>query len=334
MTLKELGEFGLLDALAVDRVRLPAGWIGPGDDAAVLYAPAGPLLFTSDLLLEGRHFRLETTPAADLGYKAVAVNASDVAAMGGRPLACTVSLTAPSGLPVEWLKELYAGFSEASAEFGCPLVGGDTSSGDRVFLSLALLGVAAAKGAVLRSGARPGDRVYVSGSPGESALGLKLLEEGAALESPAHRHVVSRHRRPAPRLALGAALGDAGLASAMIDVSDGLLQDLGHILERSRVGAKLAWEAIPLSPDLREVAARRALDPMPFVLAGGEDYELLLTAPPENEAALREAAAACGIGLSAIGEIEEEPGLRLTKEGRPASLPEVRGYDHFRNDSE
>lgn len=330
MSLRELGEFGLLKALGVDSTPVPAGWIGPGDDAAVLPSPGGPLLFTADLLLEGVHFRRETTPSAELGFKAVAVNASDAAAMGGRPLAYTVSIGLPSDVPLEWLKELYRGLSEASEAFGCPLAGGDTSSSDRLLLSIALLGVAPARGAVLRSGARPGQTVYVTGSPGESALGLKLLEEGLPLGSAAREELVARHRRPEPRLALGAALGESGLAAAMIDVSDGLLQDLGHILERSGVGATLTAESIPVSAELREVSAELSADPLPFVLAGGEDYELLFTVEREQEAAVRELARSEGLDLAAIGRIDGEPGLRMTRGGLPVPLPAVKGYDHFR----
>jgi thiamine-monophosphate kinase len=250
--------------------------------------------------------------------------------MGGRPLAFTVSATFPPDLPLAWVEELYAGLSEACDLFGCPLVGGDTSSGERVLLSVAMLGAAPSRGALLRSGARPGQAVFVSGSPGESALGLRLLEAGAALGSPDREGLASRHRRPSPRLALGAGLGESGLASAMIDVSDGLLQDLGHVLARSGVGATLISEALPLSDALLDVSAELGLDPRLLVLTGGEDYELLFTGDARRAAEVRELGASLGTEIFPIGVIDQEPGLRLTRGGRPVPLPEARGFDHFR----
>lgn len=330
MTVRELGEFGLLDALGVAGGRLPAGWLGPGDDAAVLPPPGLPLLFTSDLLAEGVHFRRSTTSPRDLGWKALAVNVSDVAAMGGRPLGWTVSLACPGDLDEVWLQELYAGFREASEAFGCPLVGGDTSGAPLVFLSVALLGVAPAAGAVRRDGARTGDDLYVSGALGESALGLHLLERGADAGTPARAALVRRHRRPAPRCALGAALGAAGLASALIDVSDGLVQDLGHVLRRSGAGALLDADALPLSAALRQVAGELGLDAAALALGGGEDYELLFAASPERAAEVEAAAAATGTPVARVGRVDAEPGLRLVRGGAPWAGPAASGWDHFR----
>jgi thiamine-monophosphate kinase len=329
MTLRELGEFGLLDALRLFGRPQPPGWVGPGDDAAVVPAPDRPLLITTDQLVEDVHFRRRTTSAKDLGYKCLAANASDVAAMGGRPLAWTVCLAAPGDLPVDWIEELYAGFEEGSAAFGCPAIGGDTSSAPLVAISVALLGLAGAAGPVLRSGARPGDDLYVSGTPGESALGLRLLEAGDDLADPSRRALAQRHRRPEPRLALGAALGDAGLATALIDVSDGLLQDLGHVLRASGVGAEVWAERLPVSPDLAGVAAALGADPLALALSGGEDYELLFTAPPRHRARIFEAARGAGTPVRRIGRVGQAPGLSLTRRGEPLAMPGVLGFDHF-----
>jgi thiamine-monophosphate kinase len=327
--LRDLGEFGLLGSLGLFRRGPLPGWVGPGDDAAVLPAPAGPLLFTADQLVEDVHFRRRTTSARDLGYKCVAVNASDVAAMGGRPLAFTLCLAAPGDVPVEWVTDLYAGLEEGARSLGCALVGGDTSSGPAVVLSVALLGVAPDPGPVLRSGARPGDDLYVSGNPGESALGLRLLEAGGDLGGESRQALVRRHRRPEPRLALAAALGDAGLASALIDVSDGLLQDLGHVLRASGVGVELWAECLPVSPPLAEVCGALGLDPLHLVLAGGEDYELLFTVPPDRRGAVFRAARETSTPVRRIGRAIGEPGLSLTRRGAPVPLPREAGFDHF-----
>lgn len=329
MKLRDLGEFGLLEALCLFGRAHPPGWVGPGDDAAVIPAPDRPLLFTTDQLVEDVHFRRRTTSARDLGYKCMAANASDVAAMGGRPLACTVCLAAPGDLPLDWIEGLYAGLAAGAAAFGCPVIGGDTSSAPLVVLSVALLGVAPAPGPVLRSGARPGDDLFVSGTPGESALGLRLLEAGDELGEPARRNLAERHRRPEPRLALGAVLGDAGLPTALIDVSDGLLQDLGHVLRASGVGAEVWAERLPVSPDLAGIAAALGVDPLPLVLAGGEDYELLFSAPPGRRAEVFDAAREAGTPVRRIGRVREARGLSLTRGGVPVAVPGALGFDHF-----
>jgi len=327
--LRDLGEFGLLASLGLFAQPLPTGWVGPGDDAAVLPAPGASLLFTADLLVEDVHFRMSTTSPEDLGYKAVAVNASDVAAMGGRPLAFTVSLAAPPALDASWVDHLYAGLAQGASAFGCPLAGGDTSSAPQVVLSVALVGTAPPPGAILRSGARPGDDLFVSGTPGESALGLRLLDAGVPLDTPERRHLVRRHLRPAPRLALGATLGEQGIASALIDVSDGLLQDLGHIIRASGIGAEVWLERLPVSAALTVEAGRLGLDPAELLLTGGEDYELLFSAPPPHRPGIFAAGRCTGTPLRRIGRMTEAPSLRLLYRGEPAPVPPVGGFDHF-----
>ncbi len=329
MSLEGLGEFGLLESLGVFRATLPPGWVGPGDDTAVIPRGAGATLFTTDCLVEGVHFRRSTTGAADLGYRAVAVNVSDVAAMGGRPLAFTVSLALPRETPEDWVRDLHAGMREAGEQFGCPLVGGDTVSGPLVFLSVALLGESPAGGPLLRSGARAGDDLFVTGTLGDSAAGLLLLESGAADAGAFAPTLVARHRRPSPRLALAGRLAD-GLATAMIDVSDGLLQDLSHLLAASAVGATLWREQLPLSGALQAAAPALERDPAELALGGGEDYELLFTAPPGRRTAVFQAAAREASPLARIGTVEAAPGTRLTAGGEPVPLPARGGFDHFR----
>ncbi len=330
MTLKDVGEFGLLRRLGLYDRALPGGWVGPGDDAACMPPPGSSLLLTSDLLVEGVHFRPSTTSARDLGYKALAVNVSDVAAMGGRPLAFLVALAAPSDTPVAWVEALYGGMAEAEEAFGCRLVGGDTSGGPTRVLSLTVLGEACDGGPVTRGGARPGDDVYVSGTLGDSALGLRLLEAGGAARTGPERFLVSRHLRPSPRLALGAALGASGIARAMIDVSDGLLQDLGHVARASGCGAEVWAERLPLSPELVAAAgAAGESSPVELALAGGEDYELLFTADPPRRSEVFRVAEGAGTRVRRIGKIVGGVGVQVLARGRPVALQDLPGFDHF-----
>ena len=323
MRLADRGEFALLERLGLLAPPGSAPGSGrSGDDAAVLRCGSGFLLFTADALVEGVHFRRDFTSARDLGYKALAVNASDVAAMGGTPWCFTVSLVAPGTLDEGWVMELYQGLGEAASRFGCHLAGGDTAGGRDVVVSVALLG--RAERPVYRSGARPGDHLYVSGWPGESAAGLAVLERGGR-SGPAGE----RPLRPEPRLALGAALARRGLATAMLDVSDGLLQDLGHLLRASAVAAEVWAERIPLSPALQEAARAVSRDPLDFALAGGEDYELLFTAPPDRAAEVAEAAEASAVPVARIGRVVPGAGLRLLEQGRPRPFPQRTGFDHF-----
>ncbi len=253
-------EFEFIDRL---RMRLPSAtddqvWIG--DDAAVL---ENGQLFATDVLVEGVHFDLAWCDAAAVGWKALAVNVSDIAAMGGSPTAAVVSVVVPpGGGPLA--DDLGAGLAEASEVFGCALVGGDTSTGPALVVSVAILGTSPAAGAVLRSGARAGDAVFVTGTLGSPAAALDALETG---EVPVPEGAARLHR-PVPRLGEGAAAADAG-ATSMIDISDGLAADLGHIAGQSGVGVRVDADWIPREPDV----------PLAVALRGGDDYELCFTAP-------------------------------------------------------
>lgn len=303
---------------------------GPGaldlsDDAALLDVPAGrQLVLSADAMVAGVHF-LPDDPPETVGRKLLRVNLSDLAAMGAAPLGYLMTTALPQGTPDSWLAGFAAGLAADQAEFGISVLGGDTvSTPGPITLSLTILGTVAAGAALRRQGARPGDSIWVSGSIGDGALGLRVLQ--GRLAADAEGYLARRYRLPQPRLALGAAL--AGLARAAMDVSDGLAQDLGHLCRAGGCGAVLEAAAVPLSP-----AARAAVlaDPslLPVVLTGGDDYELLFAAPPDQEAVLARGAAA-GIAVTRIGRfVEGPPEVRVLGEGgTPLTLPKE-GWSHF-----
>ena len=294
--------------------------LGVGDDGAIVRLPPGrDLVVVVDTLVAGVHFPDDMAPA-DVGYRSLAVNLSDIAAMGAEAAWFTLALTLP-GPDAHWLEGFAAGLWQLAERHGVALIGGDTTRGP-LTVSVEVLGHLPAGTGLLRSGARPGDRVFVSGTPGEAAAGLGLPSPGSAAE----RRLRERFLRPEPRLALGRAL--AGLANAAaIDISDGLLADLGHIGAASGAGAVIEAERLPLSPALVEVAGRaRAAE---LALTGGDDYELCFTLPAElTDEAVDALQAEAGIGITAIGVMTAEPGIRLRREGREVPPP-AGGYRHF-----
>ncbi|WP_147653472.1 thiamine-phosphate kinase [Vulcaniibacterium gelatinicum] len=304
--------------------------LGIGDDAALLQVPAGHwLVVATDTLNAGVHFPHDAAPA-DIGWKALAVNLSDLAAMGAEPAWCTLSLSLPTG-DAAWLDGFLDGFLALAAEQGVALVGGDTTHGP-LSVCVTVHGFVAPERALRRDGARVGDEVWVSGTLGDAAAALRLLGIGTPADAapvraaPAERaFLLARLHRPVPRLALGRAL--AGLAHACIDVSDGLLADLGHVCRASGVGAELMLAELPASPALRaacETGVRQALQ-----ATGGDDYELCFTAAPAQRAALEALAAATDTPLTRIGRIVAGAGVRaLAADGRPWQPPR-RGYEHF-----
>lgn len=321
------GEYGFLSELGLFSRAFGAGWVGPGDDAAVVPVKGGKLVFSADLLAENVHFRRGTATAADIGYKSLAVNVSDMCAMGASPLCATVTLTVPADLPFSWCRELYEGFYEAEKAFGCPVAGGDLSRGGEVVISVSIIGQCEGE-PILRSGAIPGDDLYVSGFPGESGAGLQLLERGLPLEGEA-LYLAGRHRRPTPRIDLGLALSKERLATSLIDVSDGIMKDAGNIAKRSGVGFSLMQDALPLSDALKKGAALLGGDPIRFALGGGEDYELLFTARPKDRQKIEELSRALGLALTRIGGAVPGAEVIVTDSaGRP--LTEApKGFDHF-----
>jgi thiamine-monophosphate kinase len=320
-----LGEFDLIARWFTRPARRAV--LGVGDDCALLQpAPGMQLAVSCDMLVEGRHF-LPTVPPDRLGHKALAVNLSDLAACGAAPLAFTLALALPR-VDEDFLDGFARGLFALADEHGIELVGGDTTAGP-LNLCLTVFGEVPAGQALLRSGARAGDALWVShpvgGGIGDARLALEVFRGRASLDGAAFDAVRQRMERPTPRVALGIAL--RGLATSAIDLSDGLVGDLGHVLERSRVGATLRADALPASALLaaQPLALRREC-----ALAGGDDYELLFSAPPSREAALHDAAREAGCALTRIGNVDAAPGLRIV-DAQGAPLRERFGaFDHFK----
>ena len=318
-----MGEFELIERYfaAVGAPRSDVV-LGVGDDAAVLTVPAGEeLIACTDTLVEGRHFP-QGFAAFDIGWRALAVNLSDLAAMGAEPRWATLALTVPS-IDEEWLEEFVRGFAALGQAHSVALVGGDTTRGP-LTLTVQALGTAAPGSALTRAGARPGDLLYVTGWPGDAAAGLALLQ-GTLAGAGANRAALElKFRRPEPRVAFGQKL--RGVASACIDVSDGLAGDLGRLASASGVAAIVRAAELPLSRALYTLAGeRRARD---YALGGGDDYELLFTVPPAGRVALSRATAARGApACHCIGEIVSGRGVRVV--GEKGDLPLPRGWDHF-----
>jgi thiamine-monophosphate kinase len=316
---------------------------GIGDDASIIsQSPGRDLIVTTDLLIEGVDFHRHATPARLLGHKALAVSLSDIAAMGARPF---WSFLAIGMSREEWnttfKDEFYEGFFALADRFGVTLAGGDISESKQgIIIDSIVLGEVASGAAIKRSGAQPGDQIYVTGTLGAAAAGLKLIELGARSEPPAvaggpssHsdddaiQTLILRQLRPQPRTGWGIVLGEQQLASAMIDLSDGLSSDLRHLCRESKVGAVIDASAIPLDEDVRHLCGRRALDPLALALHGGEDFELLFTVAPKN--ATRLPKKVDGVAISHIGEITAAAGsIRIREKNHDWDLP-PQGFEHF-----
>ncbi|MEJ2199875.1 MAG: thiamine-phosphate kinase [Desulfuromonadaceae bacterium] len=328
MKLSDLGEFGLIERIRQAVAPTPGVVVGIGDDCAVLDLPPGERLLTStDLLLEEVHFRRCWTDPYQLGRKSVSVNVSDIAAMGGIPRHLYLGLAVPADFTVADLDAFIAGFLAACSDYGTVLVGGDTCrSPGPLLISVTVEGTVADRELIRRYGACPGDGVYVSGTLGDSALALRQLQSGVT--PPAE--LARRHHDPRARVELGRALAAARIPSAMIDISDGLLADLGHILEASAVGAELEEATLPLSAVLKAEVAKDP-DRIELALAGGEDYELLFTVPPQQQAGLVELAGAVGVPLTRIGVVTSAAtGLMVHPGAGRCGRPVTAGFDHFR----
>jgi thiamine-monophosphate kinase len=295
--------------------------VGIGDDAAVLVPPAGhELIVTTDTLVCGRHF-LADAPAGSVGHKSLAANLSDLAAMGAEPAHACLALTIP-GPDAAWLQGFADGFFALAARHEVALIGGNLARGP-LSITVQAMGYAPQGAALLRGGARPGDRIFVTGALGDAALGLACLQGRRELSSEILTHCIGRLQEPTPRVEAGVAL--RGIASAALDISDGLAQDLGRLLSASGAGATVAVERLPLSPQFRQAMA--GPDDYRFALAGGDDYELLFTADRGRLPEIARLGDRCG-GITQIGHIETEPGLRLELDGARFPLDRS-GYDHF-----
>ena len=326
-----MGEFDLIARFFTRPVR-PGGAValGVGDDCALLKpAPGMQLAVSSDMLVEGRHFFAGTDPER-LGHKALAVNLSDLAACGARPLAFTLALALPQ-VDAAWLEGFSRGLLQLADAHGCELVGGDTTQGP-LNICITVFGEVPTGQALLRSGAQPGDDIYVSGTLGEARLALDALRGQFALPANMLAHLRQRLERPTPRVALGLAL--RGVASSALDLSDGLLGDLGHILRASGVGACIdtskTIDLIATSALSISVTGQFDADYLQqCTLAGGDDYELAFTAAPARRGAVAAAAQASGTAVARIGVVEGAPGLRLIDaQGRPVAQ-RYASFDHF-----
>lgn len=331
MNLGAIGEFGMIERIRA-RFPVPEGCVGIGDDCAVIQQPGDRvLLVTTDLLVEDVHFLRNRITPEELGHKALAVNLSDIAAMGGTAKAAFLSIGLPRDTEVAWIDGFFAGLGALSRATGCALLGGDTTGSPRgVVVNIAVLGEAERGRVICRSGARAGDVIAVTGLLGDSGAGLRLLLEGDAVVDDADaRYLVEAHHRPVPHLAEGAWLAATGAVRAMMDVSDGIESDLRHILTASNAGARVAVDRLPVSDAMRRVAVRKGWNVAELAATGGEDYVLLCAVEEARFGSVAEAfAARFGRPLTAIGRIEAEAGLRL-EEGGHAVTWRRHGFDHF-----
>ena len=312
MSIAEAGEFGLIARIVA---RLEAGSmtvLGPGDDAAVVSAPDGRVVATTDVLVEGRHFRRDWSSAADVGHRAAAANLADIAAMGAAPTALLVGLCVPTDLDVAWAEELAGGLSAEAGLVGAGVVGGDMSASPTLTIAVTALGDLRGERPVVRSGAQPGDVVALAGRTGYAAAGYSVLSRG--VRTP--KVFVGAYRRPEVPYAAGAAAARAG-ATSMIDVSDGLLQDLGHIAVASVVGIDVRTDRFDVPDQMRDAASALGVDPYRWILAGGDDHALAATFPPE---------ATPPAGFRIVGSVHEGTGVTVDRKPWQGGT----GWDHFR----
>ncbi len=334
MRISDLGEFPLIERLeqiiATERSDII---VGIGDDVAVL-ADSGEefLLATVDSQVEHVHFLRHEISPHQLGRRALAINLSDIAAMGGRPQVALVSLALPADTEVAWMEDLYRGLREEADRYGTAVVGGNMArSPGGAFIDVCVLGRVRREHLLLRSGARPGDRVLVTGQLGQAGAGLKLLLEPNLSVAPPDRDILLTHLlTPTPRVTEAAAIAHTGLATAMIDISDGLSSDVGHICERSQVGVRIWAERLPISAAVRHVAELTATPSWQLALAGGEDYELCFTAPPEAVEKLMAALEETNTPVTMVGEIlpAEQDRRLVLPDGQEVRL-EPSGWQHF-----
>ncbi len=330
-TVSDLGEEDLLKRIAARLPKPARGEVWSGDDAAVLHSPPDRLLLTTDVLVEGRDFDFSYCSGEDVGWKAVAANASDVAAMGGRPLHAVVSLALVPETRVDVVDEIVEGITDAARRWGIDLVGGDISSAGEMSVSVTLTGTPVGRDAILRSGAVPGQALCVTGALGGAAGGLWCLRNLSRRDttSEAVRRLVLRQLRPIARLAEAAELVAAG-ATAMIDISDGLAVDLGHVMDASATGCTVETAAVPLDPDLAEIATESvggAFDPVEGAILGGEDFELLVALDEAGVSEAEERLSSIGTRFSRIGTVTHGPS-RIGDE--PLDDWRSRGWDHLR----
>ncbi len=312
MTIAETGEFGLIARVVARLDAGPKALLGPGDDAAVVAAPDGRVVASTDVLVEGRHFRRDWAGAADIGRRAAAANLADIVAMGAEPTALLVALCAPVDLSVAWVEDLAVGLAAETALVGAGVVGGDLSASPTLTIAVTALGDLGGRPPVLRDGAQPGDLVALAGRTGWAAAGYTILSRG--FRTP--KALVEAYRRPEVPYACGPLAAAAG-ATSMIDVSDGLLQDLGHIATASVVGIDVRTEAFEVPGQMRDAATALGVDPYQWLLAGGDDHALAATFP---------AGAPLPDGWRLIGTVHDGAGVTVDRKPWTGGT----GWDHFR----
>jgi len=330
MDLREIGEFGL-----INRIRKwmaasdPALIQGIGDDVAVIGIGSKALLVTTDILIEHIHFDRSWIDPYRLGKKALIVNLSDIAAMGGTPKYFLISLGLPKNLPLSFLSSFYRGLKEEGKRYRVDLIGGDTSLSQRITINICLLGEAKKGRILFRKGAGIGNDLFVSGTLGDAALGLKILQKKGPMGRP--MGLMKKQLSPCPRIELGQAIAGGRLATAMIDVSDGLLIDTAHLIKESGVGARIWEDQIPLSRLYRKWIASYSKDPYQVALTGGEDYELLFTSLPDRREEISILALSSKIPITRIGKIlPQKEGFRMIRKDGKEYSPSRMGFEHFR----
>jgi thiamine-monophosphate kinase len=333
--LAALGEFGFISRIAASAQAGTGVIAGIGDDAAVTALTPGMQLLTStDMLLEDVHFRRSWHDPHRLGRKSLAVNISDIAAMGGIPRWATLSLAIPADLPLDFLDDFTRGFLAMAGEHGVTLIGGDTcSSKQGLVISVTIMGEQLPELVVRRSGTRPEDEIWVTGTLGDAAMGLRLLENlplpGGECRGEGETLLISRLLDPTPRTAAGIALAESGLVSAMIDISDGILGDFGHIAELSGTGGIIRLADLPLSEQFRSLAAYAPSSPHELALSGGEDYELCFTAPRDCREKIVAILKKCGVEAAPVGIVTSSPGVTVHDAAGDDYCLKNQGFNHF-----
>jgi thiamine-monophosphate kinase len=336
-TLADVGEFGLIDRInkLVQRegVKAPRLSLGIGDDAACFRPQDGyELLITCDCVVEGRHYLPKHIDPQDLGRRSMALNISDIGAMGGQPLYALISLGLKNDTPIADVEAMYLGFLSELNPFEASIIGGNlTKSGNGLFIDITLIGEVEIGKMIRRSTAKKGDAILITGYPGQAALGLELLLHAGADEDLSDHPLVRAYNTPTHRAWEGRAVAQAGYATAMIDTSDGLLGDLGHLCEESGVGALLIQEKLPVSDDLIEASEQLDKDPYHAVLGESDDYELIITCEPENVGRIRDLLNSLNKNpVSEVGTVTDaSDGIRLTLPDGTTQAMASSGWDHF-----
>lgn len=318
--MKTRGEFGFIDFIR-SHFPVTGNMTGIGDDCAILPNGEEDFLFSTDLLMEGVHFLRNESSPEDVGWKAAAVNLSDIAAMGGSPIATFLSIALPEETQGDWAERFIKGYAEISHKYEVPLLGGDTTSSLRdIAVNVGILGKCPAGKGLKRCGARAGETIYVTGPLGDSAGGLQAILQGIHI-TPEVEILIKRHKRPIPRLDIGKSLMMSGKIGSMMDMSDGIASDLRHIMKASGVGAVVELDRLPCSAELQSVCAEQGWDIYKLAASGGEDFELLLTGPAEIKDSV-------DFPLFPVGTIVHGKELIWTIENEPVQF-DYSGYKHF-----